>query len=695
MSSKITFDCTNLSGILFIYTKNNLNNVTYYRIMPGETKTLVTGSGAYDVSEMRAGLIATTYDISGASAEYSIDGTSWKTVTASTTRSDVAVGNALTSELSTDGSGNSDTYAYTTNMYPKLGSTLLMRAVNLAVRDRTVYYRDSSEFEANKDHIIYSLTEPAGSSHTITCTLPKNTTASISFPYKIEDGQSTSFTVSPASGYKITDLSAKVGDVLLGVSQLTTGAWTITTGEVTADEEIVITATVVEDTVTITVNSDVDSNVTTDAKTSTITKGKDFNLYWEVSTNEEYEKLSANLTTTPEVKYSFDPLYNDDSEVIGAYYTWSNVQQDFTIDLSVHRTDLSYSVTISDSTTYNDLVLSHTPENISSLTGAQTITVTLGSNSATESYRFSDAPAAEKTSGGLITGVLSTNKQIATYSIPEDNSENITITVANDNIETFTPTPTTEDYPHFTYAYLPTAGQIKTISDAQWLTDQGAVDLITYANRYEQLLDTLTSDKTREMYLGSVDVGIKVAYLESRVFTRDLGTVAIEEHFHDADDYKSTTIRIYVPLYGYVDLDPSDCMGHNIGLSYKYEVDSGRALAMVYCDFLDPKTILWQGAVNFAIEEPIGSLGASDYTSSYWTILTQQLGELKPYVVITRKTPATDILDVRGRRGQKVVKVSDVTGFVKFDTIFLTGIKASLTELNEISSYLKTGVLVN
>lgn len=692
MASTITFDCTQLSVPLFLYISQNNNYSARYYIAPGTIAVKTSGTAQYDWSKLYAGIAGTTDEISGASYEYSTDNKNW------------TVGNKATYSNAFDisdivylyDSSNTTTSKKVNSFYPS-ADNWRVHSVDFGVRNRTIYFKDSSDTATNvkAKTIISALEEPASASHLITFTLPDHTTASISSPYKIEDGQSTSFTVSPASGYKITDLSASVNGVALGVSQLTTGSWTITTGEVTADEEIVITATVVEDLITITVNTDVDSNVTVEGSTASITRGSDFSLEWYVSTTEEYDKIISSVDTTPTIEPNDELLYNSSVEPIGVKYTFKNLRQDTTIDLTAKQTDFSYSVTITDSTSFQDIVISHTPEAIAHLEGAQTITVTVGSTTSSSSYRFTDAPPAETASGGLITGVLSTNKQTASYSIPEDNTEDITITLEDDNLETFTPAPLTEDYPHFTFVYLPTSGQVETIANSVWLSNSGVVDLITYANRYEQIFDIITSDKTREMYLGSIDIGIQVAYIEDRVFTRDLGTVSIEEYFHDADDYVSTTIRLYVPLYGYVDLDPSDVMGHSVGISYKYEVDSGRALAMVYCDYLDPKTILWQGAVNFAIEEPIGSIGQSSYTSSYWTILTQQLGELKPYIIITRKNPATDILDVKGRRGQKVVKVSDVTGFVKFDTIFLTGIEASLTELNEIASYLKTGVLVN
>lgn len=313
-------------------------------------------------------------------------------------------------------------------------------------------------------------------------------------------------------------------------------------------------------------------------------------------------------------------------------------------------------------------------------------------------YKFSNPTAIAFTmsdsSGNEITGftMAATESSVTFTGSPSGNIEEFTVT----NVDVVKKDITPVASPTFVTAYLPSDADIKALQNTIWMSDNGDVaNVYSYVVRYHQIFDTLTADAVQDLKLGNYSLSRDVGYLKLNNRIKDMGSVKIDEYFKSADDYKSTTIKLYIPLYGYVDLSPSDVMGHNIYLQYNYEIMDGKALATVYSDFIDTKTVVAQVSCNFAIEEPIGSDVSSYYANSYWQILTAQLGELKPYILISRKTPAIDIISEQGQRIQKKVKVSDCSGYTKFDTIFINNISATSDEKNKIINYLKSGVLVN
>lgn len=257
------------------------------------------------------------------------------------------------------------------------------------------------------------------------------------------------------------------------------------------------------------------------------------------------------------------------------------------------------------------------------------------------------------------------------------------------------PGPTTEEASTAVTTYIATSDFLNALQKAVFITADGAAQpQLSGVKSAKQVFDTITSTLSQTAKVGNYSLQVVTPYITDFSRLKDLGTIAVPSHFNNADDYVGTSIKLYAPLVGYIDLDPQKCIGHNIHIIYKYEVITCRALVLIYSDFLNKETIIAQSECNFGIDIPIAG-DTSTYTSSYWDVLTSQLGELTPYLLIERINPLTDISEVKGKKTQKVVKVSDVTGYVKFDTIFLKDIPAESKELDQILTYLTTGVLVN
>lgn len=272
-----------------------------------------------------------------------------------------------------------------------------------------------------------------------------------------------------------------------------------------------------------------------------------------------------------------------------------------------------------------------------------------------------------------------------------------------DNVKTWTitcymvkeeePTPTVT-YPSFVTAYLPNTDDVAAIKSAIWIDSEGEV--ISAASNiisYKQIFDTLTSDKNKVMKFGGYSLGRNVAYVEDNQYIRKLGYIEVPAHWGNADDYKNTTYTLYVPLVGYVELEPERIVGHKLYLEYRYEIQDGKALSVISSDDTgeDDLTIVSQGSCNFAIDEPIGTDIGTSYANSYWTIMSAQLGDLRPYLLIRRHEPVGSSY---GENNTKEVKVKECSGYVQFSEIFVEGIECTKKEYSEILSKLKSGIIV-
>jgi hypothetical protein len=251
------------------------------------------------------------------------------------------------------------------------------------------------------------------------------------------------------------------------------------------------------------------------------------------------------------------------------------------------------------------------------------------------------------------------------------------------------------DYATFITPYIVSKANVNHLASAIWISEDGStITAMDNILSYKEIYDTLDSDVSQEIKLGGYSSGTTAKYLVDYTHTRNLGGVDIEEYWHNADDYENTTVRVYVPLIGLVDVETGQVMGHKLYLEYRYEIIDGKALAVLYTDSYSPESIIYQGSCNFAIDEPINSNNIDSYANSYWTILSAQLGDLKPYVLIDRKQPASGLAEEIGNKVQIAKKVKECSGYTEFEYITVSGLEATNSEYAEIVSLLTSGVIV-
>lgn len=129
-------------------------------------------------------------------------------------------------------------------------------------------------------------------------------------------------------------------------------------------------------------------------------------------------------------------------------------------------------------------------------------------------------------------------------------------------------------------------------------------------------------------YLG---VSVTGARLANEFKVIDFGTVQIPENWGNFLDYSQTTLELYLPFIGTVNLDVSECMGGSINVQYTIDFFTGMCVANVLCERSFPlpsgKFIpnraqhAYQG--NCAIQIPLSAVNYGSMVGSLINACTQ------------------------------------------------------------------------
>lgn len=291
--------------------------------------------------------------------------------------------------------------------------------------------------------------------------------------------------------------------------------------------------------------------------------------------------------------------------------------------------------------------------------------------------------------------------------------------------------------------YNPTQAELNSFG--AWLWSSNFVDqlLKVFNNPMESIIGL------HKVYASPVIGGrsnIKVGYLDSGVssnfvsnqYTKiDCGTVNLQEYFGNVFDYSPyTSIDLYLPCIGFVQLDVANVMRSIINITYTVDVLTGACIAEINVKRDGCGGVLYSYSGNCASQYPLSSgsymgiissvigiagsivgtiasggslaplaLGATSGLLNAKTHV-QHSGSLSgnsgvmggkiPYLIITR--PQTNMAEnyqhLQGIPSNTYVQLSSCHGFVKVKNVNVQNIIAESEELEEIKTLLLDGVII-
>ena len=246
---------------------------------------------------------------------------------------------------------------------------------------------------------------------------------------------------------------------------------------------------------------------------------------------------------------------------------------------------------------------------------------------------------------------------------------------------------------------------------------------------------TPTTTNAASVFLGSFDTGVDAPPITSQYMYIEMGSLTVSEFWGSALDYSPyTRCEISLPGIGLRELKIEDVMGATLVIKYALDVLTGDIIAFIKCG----KSVLYKYKGNLRESVPITSkynefaanmaratagavagmaaggqagavlglasaapqvMASKTHTTRVGDIdgSSSLMDDFVPYLIIHR--PVQSLADkfstFKGYPSNISKKLSSLTGYTEVEYIHLTGIDgATDTELNEIESLLKAGVII-
>lgn len=258
--------------------------------------------------------------------------------------------------------------------------------------------------------------------------------------------------------------------------------------------------------------------------------------------------------------------------------------------------------------------------------------------------------------------------------------------------------PPSEERVDFFTIYEPTNANMKKINDAIFINaaDGTTINVQQYFSSYKKFYCKIPVAGYKQLKGGRYDFGEQAPYVKEHTIIIDCGSVEIPEQNQSLLDYSPfSRLTIYLPFIGFQELDDKLVVGHTLKVQYVVDVLSGRCLAQLFVDRTDLQSCFAEYGGTIAADEIFGTDNGYNYYGAYELMTTMQLGELSCYVLIHTKIPLEgDIVNYKGLPTNEIVKVGDVSGFVKYSSIHVDGMTATDSEKSEIESLLMSGIFV-
>ena len=241
-----------------------------------------------------------------------------------------------------------------------------------------------------------------------------------------------------------------------------------------------------------------------------------------------------------------------------------------------------------------------------------------------------------------------------------------------------------------------------------------------------------TEGANQEIVLGNVTTGVNGEKISNNFAKQTIGSIAINEHYHNFLDYAPyTNVILYLPYIGFKELDTSLVMNKTIQVIYTVDAITGGCLAQVYVNSVR----LYEFTGNVGIDIPITASNRAQVESGYiqagvgatmsaiggnvGSAVTSLLnsatsqyhysstGNPSPMCVASTNRTCYVIIDrpnyqnlkafnhTRGRKCYLSKTINTLHGFTICDSnIDLSGINATQSELEELKEILSSGFYV-
>ena len=256
------------------------------------------------------------------------------------------------------------------------------------------------------------------------------------------------------------------------------------------------------------------------------------------------------------------------------------------------------------------------------------------------------------------------------------------------------PVEPTEELP-FVNIYNPTQAQLVDAANKLFMNfDTGnVVDISPYIVSIHKVFVPVSTDEAfQPIKFGNYNTQVNSKVVNQKVSRVSCGKVTVPELYHNALDYSPfTTVRIWLPFFGFYDLSIDELSNKEIELTYAIDLVNGKALAEISND----DGVIYRFVGTAYAQEPYHTTSLNNMSTAYING-AYNMADFTPYLLIERPinlTPSNN--DLEGLPTYKVVTIGDMKGYLRCRKVFATDMIATEAEKNEIEALLHDGVLVD
>ena len=304
----------------------------------------------------------------------------------------------------------------------------------------------------------------------------------------------------------------------------------------------------------------------------------------------------------------------------------------------------------------------------------------------------------------------------------------------------------------FITIYNPTNADLTSLGNYLW---SGAFDLNTFKKMYADPMECIislgivpclpNSGGSRNIFFGNIDTGINCTYLSTQYAKVDCGSVSLTKYVGSFMDYSPyVKVQLFLPYIGFIHLGTDDIMGGSINVTYHVDVLSGDCIAFITHS---SKGVLYSYTGNCLTNVPVTAANyASSLRNYYESVLGiipstangamsggaagaaagamsgalsaasnivlntkpdfQRSGSLggssgimgvqKPFIIIERPNISVPnkVQHYMGQTSNMTASLGGLSGMTIVEAVHLEGIPCTTSELAEIDSILKSGVIL-
>lgn len=298
----------------------------------------------------------------------------------------------------------------------------------------------------------------------------------------------------------------------------------------------------------------------------------------------------------------------------------------------------------------------------------------------------------------------------------------------------------------FLTIYNPSAAQLKNLATYMWTNP--LFDLENWKKLFADPMDAIIglslipvaipSSGSRSLVIGNIDTGVTLTLAASQWVQVNCGSVHVAPYWKAYLDYDPyTQIEIALPYIGTKPLRSDDVIGKTLTVKYNIDILSGACVCEIMCSNASRSSVLYRYMGSCATQVPItgqnwnniitgvlttiGGMAASYSGSSVGALMSAGnaansitditkphiersgavsgsgglMGNQKPYLIFTfpRQCLPAGQKHFIGYPSYITEFFTDLRGYTEIDSVHLEGIPATDSEIAEIETLLKGGVI--